>query len=243
MEGKVAVVTGAVSGIGLALTQDLLAQGWRIAMGDVNEAAGEELVAKLGSNVLFRKTDVSDWNQLAALFKAAHARWGRIDFHAANAGVGDIEAMYGPTAGEDGEPRKPNLKTVDIDLSAIIYGVRLSMHYFQRNAVPGGKIVVTSSVAGLYPAPHLPQYSACKHAVCSLSFISEPSVKLAWLHLTDIHEVGGTDEGHGRTTFWRKHHHQRHLSRVRPDSARTRCTQRSVAERTHHTHVDNLEGV
>ena len=176
MESKVAVVTGTVSGIGLALTQDLLSQGWRIAMGDVNDAAGEELVAKLGPSVLFCKTDVSDWDQLAALFKAAHARWGRIHLHTANAGVGDIEAMYGPTASEDGEPRKPDLRTVDIDLSAVIYGVRLSMHYFRRNATPGGKVVITSSVAGLYPAPHLPQYSACKHAVRSLSRIFKPSV-------------------------------------------------------------------
>lgn len=60
MPAKVAIVTGAASGIGLALTRDLISKGWKVAMGDINQQAGEQLAAKLGTSVIFHKTDVSD---------------------------------------------------------------------------------------------------------------------------------------------------------------------------------------
>ena len=166
MPSKVAVITGAASGIGLALTRDLVFKGWNVVMGDINEKTGTSLAGELGNAVRFKRTNVSDWNQLAALFKLAWTTWGRIDFHAANAGIDDRESLYGPTAAsEGGEPSKPDLTTVHVDLFSVLYGVRLSLHYFRKNAVPGGKIVVTGSSAGLYPLPPLPQYTACKHAV------------------------------------------------------------------------------
>ena len=169
MPSKVAVITGAASGIGLALTRDLISKGWNVAMGDINEAAGNSLTAELGGGVRFSRTDVSDWDQLAALFKLAWTTWGRIDFHAANAGIDDRESLYGPTAASDGgEPSKPDLSTVHVDLFSVLYGVRLSLHYFRKNTVPGGKIVVTGSSAGLYPLPPIPQYTACKP--CSRCF-------------------------------------------------------------------------
>lgn len=149
MPPKVAVITGAASGIGLALTRDLVSKGWKVAMGDINQQAGSALAAELHPAVLFRQTDVSDWDQLAALFAAAWATWGRIDFHAANAGIDDRESLYGPTSrdGSD-EPAKPDVSTVGVDLVSVIYGVRLAVHYFRKNEVPGGKIVVTGSSAG-----------------------------------------------------------------------------------------------
>jgi 15-hydroxyprostaglandin dehydrogenase (NAD) len=166
MPPKVAIITGAASGIGLALTRDLVSKGWNVAIGDINLQAGEELAAELGPTVCFQQTNVSDWEQLAALFKKAWTTWGRIDFHAANAGIDDKESLYGPTSlSDDGEPSRPNLTTVYVDLFSVFYGIRLAIHYFRKNAVKGGKIVVTSSTAGLYPAAPIPQYTACKHAV------------------------------------------------------------------------------
>ena len=170
MPTKVAIVTGAASGIGLALSRNLVSKGWKVAMGDINQQTGEQLASELGSAVIFQKTDVSDWNQLAALFKKTWSMWDRIDAYAANAGIDDRESLYGPTSLSDNdEPSKPNLVTVDVNFVSVIYGVRLAIHYFHKNVVKGGKIVVTSSSGGLYAMPLLPQYTACKHAVSEIN--------------------------------------------------------------------------
>jgi 15-hydroxyprostaglandin dehydrogenase (NAD) len=167
---RVAVVTGAASGIGLAISKDLITKGWKVALADVNERAGAEVVASLPSDsAIFVRADVSSWDDQAALFKAAWDRWGRIDFHAANAGIDDRETMFGPTHVEGNKeiPRKPNIKTIEVDFLGVVYGTWLSIHYFRRNPGRGGRVVITSSAAGIYPMAQQPQYSASKHAVSS----------------------------------------------------------------------------
>ena len=148
-------------------------------MADVNQQTGEQLASELGPSVIFHKTDVSDWDQLAALFKKTWTMWGQIDFYAANAGIDDRESLYGATTleGSD-EPVKPDLATIEVDFVSVIYSMRLAIHYFRKNAVKGGKIVVTSSSGGLYPVPFIPQYSACKHGVRALDGF--PKLVIAW---------------------------------------------------------------
>lgn len=80
-----AIITGASSGIGLAISQHLLDKGWKVVMADVNPSD----ISSFGTakdRVLFQKTDVSIWDQQKALFRAAYEFGGRIDFLAANAG-------------------------------------------------------------------------------------------------------------------------------------------------------------
>ena len=162
-----AIVTGAASGIGLALTRHLLAQNWSVTLADVNEAQGKSLASELGPQALFVKTDVSSWEDQAALFKAAKAKFGRIDFVAANAGIDDKQSLYERI---EGEPVKPNLKTIDVDLVGPIYSLWLAAHYFRQNPNgEGGKVVITSSNVGLYPFPTNPQYCTAKHGVSSVS--------------------------------------------------------------------------
>jgi NAD(P)-dependent dehydrogenase (short-subunit alcohol dehydrogenase family) len=209
MPPKVAVITGAASGIGLALTQDLVAKGWNVAIGDVNSQRGEELSAELGSAVCFQRTDVSSWEQLAVLFKKAWMTWGRIDFHAANAGIDDKESLHVSTSlNDDDEPSKPDLTVVNVDLLSVFYGVRLATHYFRKNEVKGGKIVVTSSSAGLYALAPLPQYSACKHAV-SIAIRCEDlraTGAVGWLTGSPSSLARWTDKGNGPTTACREYH-------------------------------------
>lgn len=141
MPPKVAVITGAASGIGLALTRDLVSKGWNVAIGDTNLQRGEELSAELGSAVCFQRTDVSSWEQLAVLFKKDWMTWGRIDFHAANAGIDDKESLHGSASlSDDDEPSKPDLTVVKVDLLSVFYGVRLATHYFRKNEVKGGRL-------------------------------------------------------------------------------------------------------
>jgi NAD(P)-dependent dehydrogenase (short-subunit alcohol dehydrogenase family) len=151
MSKPVAIVTGAASGIGLALTRHLVSQGWRVAMADIDSAAGTQLSSELGSDTIFQHTDVSIYAHQAELFSRAFA-WGgdRLDFFAANAGIDDKQSLYEPNepVDADGKPIEMNLKTIRVDLDAAIQGIWLFKYYARQNKVPGGKVVVTSSAAG-----------------------------------------------------------------------------------------------
>ncbi|KAK5133844.1 hypothetical protein LTR08_007175 [Meristemomyces frigidus] len=167
MAPPVAIVTGASSGIGLALTHHLLARNWAVVMADLN--APKESLA----NTLFIQTDIASWAAQAALFAQAHAWHGRLDFFAANAGIDDRDDIFhslDPTT----PPKQPNMQTLEVNLMGTYYGIKLAAHYMTVPSAaagkprPGGKIVVTASAAGIYPLPSVPQYAASKHALVGL---------------------------------------------------------------------------
>lgn len=151
MSKPVAVVTGAASGIGLALTKHLISRGYLVAMADYNKAEGEKQSAELGPNTLFKHTDVSSYTDQAALFKTAF-EWGggRLDVLCSNAGIDDTQSLYGTGSSveEGGAPEPLDLKTIRVNLDAPIWGVWLFKHFARQNAVPGGKVIITSSAAG-----------------------------------------------------------------------------------------------
>ena len=84
---QTAIVTGAASGIGLALVKHLLSKNYRVVLSDVNESKGQSLSQELGDNAIFYKADVSSWEEQASMFKHAW-KWsgGNLTFLAANAG-------------------------------------------------------------------------------------------------------------------------------------------------------------
>lgn len=178
MAPSVAVVTGASSGIGLALTQDLIARGWNVIMADINPPK-EAL-----PGTKFIKTDIASWDQQAAMFAEAYAWHSRLDFCALNAGIDDRDDIFA-SIDPATPPRQPNMRTIDVNLTGTYYGVKLAAHYLSRDssaagkAKPGGKIVVTASAAGIYAQPSVPQYAASKHAVVgmvrSLAMASRPA--------------------------------------------------------------------
>ncbi|EEP82160.1 predicted protein [Uncinocarpus reesii 1704] len=155
------------SGIGLALSKDLLSKGWRVCMCDIKQSPA---ASGLGENAIFVAADVTDYDSLAAAFVAAWTKWNAIHFVAANAGIADNVQIAAPyaSATPDSPPPKPDLKTIDVDLTGVLYTIYLSLHYFRQNPCPGGKIVATSSSGGLYPLPYLPLYTTAKHAIVGL---------------------------------------------------------------------------
>ncbi|KAG4417938.1 hypothetical protein IFR04_008905 [Cadophora malorum] len=152
MSKPVAIVTGAASGIGLALTKDLLNQGYRVAMADVNKAEGIRLSAELGEDTLFVPTNIAIYAEQSALFARAF-EWGgnRLDFFAANAGIDDRQIIYekDEKTDENGIPLEFNLTTLRVNFDSAVQGVWLFKFFARKNKVPGGKVVITSSTAGL----------------------------------------------------------------------------------------------
>ncbi|EOD43914.1 putative 15-hydroxyprostaglandin dehydrogenase protein [Neofusicoccum parvum UCRNP2] len=163
---KVAIVTGGAAGIGFALTKHLVGRGYRVVIADIDGERGAQAQREIGNDALFVQCDVADWDSQAALFKRAF-EWGgsRIDLFAANAGVAEKQSIYELPDGP--EPAKPNLKLLDVNLVAVFYGLRLYRHY-ARVSGAGGKMIVTSSSAGLYPFPIAPMYAAAKHGIVGL---------------------------------------------------------------------------
>lgn len=172
MSQPVAVVIGASSGMGLAVTKHLVAKGWRVAMADIDADSGRKVAAEIGDQVLFCRTDVTSYPQQASLFETAFA-WGgdRLDLYAANAGIADTQFLCNNDYryDENGLRLPVSLQTLDVNLTAVIQGVWLFKHYARRNKVAGGKVVITSSSAGLYPMESDPIYTASKHALVGLT--------------------------------------------------------------------------
>jgi NAD(P)-dependent dehydrogenase (short-subunit alcohol dehydrogenase family) len=160
--GKVAVVTGAASGIGLALAERFAGEGLSVVMADVEEgalAASAAKVAATGVDVLTVLTDVSQEADVAALRAAAIERFGGVDVVCNNAGVaGRGDPWFGPLSLWEW--------VIGVNLWGVVHGCRAFLpHLIERG---GGHIVNTASIAGLYPG-FAPPYDASKHAVVAIS--------------------------------------------------------------------------
>lgn len=167
VEHKVAIVTGAAGGIGLHMTKLLIEKGYYVVVADIDSVAGAKAKEALGSNALFIQVDLADWESQAALFKNAFEWQGRIDMCVANAGIEELERFYN-TPDVEQEVMKPNMKVIDVDLLAVIYGLRLFRYYWRKSGNTDsalGKMIITASMAGIYAFVAAPVYSAAKHGV------------------------------------------------------------------------------
>ncbi|KAL6250762.1 hypothetical protein RBB50_003065 [Rhinocladiella similis] len=173
VKGKTAIVTGGANGIGEAYVRALSKAGAFVVIADVSERDGERLSKELGSSARFVKCDVSSWADQVAVFKAAAASSpsGRIDVVIPNAGIGgQLESVFS-TKVEDTDPEEPKLKIMNINLTGVLYTVKLALHYFRRQNASnkGGDLdqvlILQGSLAGFLAIPGAVEYSTSKWGV------------------------------------------------------------------------------
>lgn len=172
------------SGIGLALAQHLHTKGWRVALVGRRSDLGAQQASSLdpsGETVAFEQCDVASYSAQAAVFKNVWARWGRLDLLIANAGGVDAESWYNfgrRGAAIDDLPPEPNSTCTDVLFKAFMYGTTLATHFMRHNKPsPGGKIIATASVLGIYTNPSFPEYCAAKAAVVQWVRANAPLLK------------------------------------------------------------------
>ena len=161
--GRVAVVTGAASGIGLGLARRLAAEGMRVVLADVEEPALATAAAGLaddGAEVLHVPTDVADPAQVDALRDAALAAFGAVHLVCLNAGVG---GSHGPMWEI---PRGDMEWVFGVNLWGVVNGIRSFVPVLLEQE--SAHVVTTASIFGLF-AGSLGAYGASKHAVVALS--------------------------------------------------------------------------
>ena len=161
--GRVAVVTGAASGIGLGLCKRFAAEGMRVVMADVEEPALAEAaasLAELGGAVLPVPTDVSSADQMAALRQATLAAFGAVHVLCNNAGVGGPHGPLWQSPAGDWE------WVLRVNLGGVINGIREFVPVLAEQ--DAAHVVNTASVFGVF-AGALGPYGISKHAIVALS--------------------------------------------------------------------------
>lgn len=160
LEGKIALVTGAASGLGAAAARRMHEEGALVVITDRVVDRGQEVAAALGERAAFRALDVTREEQWAEVIDAVVAAHGRLDVLVNNAGVGVIGDIESTTLEQ---LRFVNAVNVEGTFLGCKHGVRA------MKAAGGGSIINISSVAGVIGTPTLVAYGASKGAVRQLT--------------------------------------------------------------------------
>lgn len=167
LTGKVALITGGNGGIGLGMAEGLAAAGANVAIWGQNPEKNAKAEAKLkgyGGEVLVQTVDVNDEAAVVAAVAEVLAKFGRLDFVAANAGIGGGAPFHEMTT-----DKWRRVTTVNLD--AVFWTFReAAKHMIERagRGDPGGSLVVTSSTSAIHGAPRNQAYASTKGGVLSM---------------------------------------------------------------------------
>jgi len=164
LEGRVALVTGGSSGIGLAAALALAREGAKVMIGSRDEDRGEaaaRAVVAAGGVGLFQATDVAQASQVEALVAACVARFGRLDCAFNNAATGGAGKLCADIDEEEFD------RTIAVNLRGVWLCMKHEIRQMRQQG--GGAIVNMSSVDGLTGSPNGSDYSASKHGVNGLT--------------------------------------------------------------------------
>jgi NAD(P)-dependent dehydrogenase (short-subunit alcohol dehydrogenase family) len=166
LKDKVAVVTGAGSGIGRAVALAMAREGARVMVSDLNVVGGQETLALLkaqGADALFEAADVGNVEHHRQLVARTVAHFGRLDVACNNAGVGGARL---PTADY---PVESWAQVININLTGVFYGMKHQIPAMLKNGSGGGAIVNIASILGAVAVARAPAYTAAKHGVVGLT--------------------------------------------------------------------------
>ena len=165
-ESKIALVTGAGSGIGKHAALALLGAGYSLVLAGRRMDRLEETIAEAGADgarALAVATDVADAQSVAALFAAAKARFGRLDLLFNNAGTG------APAVGLEELTVAQWRAVVDINLTGAFLCTQEAFRIMKSQSPMGGRIINNGSVSATAPRPNSAPYTATKHAITGLT--------------------------------------------------------------------------
>lgn len=161
LKGKVALVTGAASGIGQAIARLMAQEGAQVAIADINDQGGQETVAQIGEEAAFYKhTDVGSNTEVQSLVEATVARFGSIDILVNNAAIVLFKRLI------DTEPEEWD-RVIATNLRSVYLCSRYTIPHMMRRG--HGAIVNISSARALATTPLVSSYDASKGAIVSLT--------------------------------------------------------------------------
>jgi NAD(P)-dependent dehydrogenase (short-subunit alcohol dehydrogenase family) len=170
LAGKVAIVTGGASGIGRGIVEKFVAESARVVIADVETDKGEALAAALGPDAYFRRTDVSDPEQIGALVASAVEKFGGLDVMVNNAGVSST--MHPRFLDDD---LADFHRVMAVNVLGVMAGTRDAARHMAAHG--GGSIINISSIGGIQAGGGVMAYRASKAAV--IQFTKCAAIELA----------------------------------------------------------------
>ncbi|MFO7702530.1 MAG: SDR family oxidoreductase [Psychroflexus maritimus] len=164
LKNKVALITGASSGIGKATAELFAQEGALLVLSDIDVDNGEKLVKQLNGNkkvAVFLRADVANENDHQKLVTLAVDEFGKLDIAINNAGVGGVQAKTGDY------PTEAWHEVININLNGVFYGMKHQIQAMRKNGK--GSIVNISSILGSVGTQMSPAYVTSKHAMNGLT--------------------------------------------------------------------------
>lgn|SRR5690606_20428151 len=164
LENKVALITGAGSGIGKAIALLYAKEGAKVIVNDISEKNGQLVVDQIkskGGEAFFIEADASKEEDVQNLIQQTVEKYGRLDIACNNAGIGGEQNLTGDYSIDGWN------KVVDINLNGVFFGCKYELEQMEKNG--GGVIINMASIHGTVAAPMSSAYTATKHAVVGLT--------------------------------------------------------------------------
>lgn len=163
MTAKVALVTGAGSGIGRAVAVALARAGYRVAVAGRRESALQETSRMADGRLFAIPTDVTDERAVAAMIEKTVGNYGRLDVLFNNAGT------TAPSTPTDELPVEAWRRVIDTNLTGAFLCAQAAFRAMKAQDPRGGRIINNGSIASVTPRPHMAAYTASKHAITGLT--------------------------------------------------------------------------
>lgn len=168
LTGKVAIITGAASGIGASTAILFAKEGAKVVLTDINESEGQDVTNKIkssGGEAVFLKADAGIADDAQKTVQLALDTYGKLDIAINNAG---ISGYMGPIADF---PVEAWQKVIDVNLSGVFYGLKYQIPAIE-NTSGMGSIINVSSIMGAIAGPYAAAYVASKHGVVGLTKVA-----------------------------------------------------------------------